>query len=78
MSELESVNVGARFFDGIVCNTEYSQLSEKFDLVQDAQAVVPQDARAVPVQETQNDQQPDVCYDGVCPTNWKPERTQAA
>lgn len=82
MSELESVNICACSSDGIKCNTEYSELIEEFALVHDVRDELTDDLtdelNGEVRDELQDSSQPEMCSEGVCPTNWKPERQNAA
>ncbi len=62
MSEHDSVYIRADLCDGIICNTEYTELNESFDLVHEAHSNL----------------QSEGCSDGLCPINWKPQRPSAA
>lgn len=73
MSELDSVNFGAGSFDGIKCSAGYAD-PDAAELQGDETChnSLSTCESGLPSEEAE------VCSDGVCPTNWKPERPQAA
>lgn len=62
MSERELAEICAGLKSGIECNTESVELNNEFDLVR----------------EVMVDQHGEICSDGLCSLNWKPDRNSAA
>ncbi len=74
MSELESVCFCAPFCDGTKCSTATSQQNQEFDLGREPQINgLSNDSSNGLINDSRGD-----CSDGVCPTNWKPQRQEAA
>lgn len=79
MSELDSVNFCVGASAGIKYGAEYADVGNTSELLDNElvdNSSLMQDFESVP--REQDEVLADVCADGVCPTNWKPERPQAA